>query len=151
MYENLDLYQMYEILYLKNGNTDRIIDYEKLVTLYNLYLTSFSLSDSEFLLDMNFFSATIYGFSYYHNLIFPEDKMIDSNNVVKYIFDMCGRQGEMPLVQSSNMNVIDKNYILSNICHNLIKANGLGNIAEDIIIEMCYNSYRIGKAYQKVK
>ena len=61
---------VYELLYLKNGNTNQFFDYEVFLKLYEGYLSRFCQNESNNPLYMNvaLLKEVVNGFEYYHDL-----------------------------------------------------------------------------------
>lgn len=149
MYENLDSLLMYEILYLKDDNSQEMIHYPKLVDLYNTYLTIFLLSDSCFYQDVYFLSSVVDGFSYFYNSIFKDEKGVNLPDIEQYILKKDPELRQSPFMYIENGTITDKNYILTSACIHSLKRDGLVDFSPELVIEMCYNSYKIEKVYQK--
>ncbi len=74
----------YEKLYLNVINKENSLDYIELLNLYKFYLCCFIDESESFYMDADFLHYVVNGFTYYHNMIFVDEKILDSDSSREY-------------------------------------------------------------------
>lgn len=148
--EEKDL-EIYENLYLRDGNSLENFDYEKFLKLYNAYLSLF-LGDRElensFCMDIDVLSYVVYGFSYFHNLVIGAEEF-DSDELLAFSLGMQDRIHEMyggPIEQFSLLDLI---FVRSWLCIKRLFDYENREKDCDIICQLVDSNYKISKVYSK--
>lgn len=140
---------LYQFLYFREGNTEKLMDYSKILDLYNYYLKSFSMPLSDVYVNMYLLGQAVYGFSYLYDYIYGESISPSFFEMQNYIYHTDLKIKSLPSSQKQDLSIIDYNFLWSFICIDEIRKNNLENFGSDVIAQIKCNSYQIYKTYQK--